>query len=133
MLVLLEELNIEYDMKTYKRDKDGLAPPELAKVHPLGKSPTVVIEHPGQAPLVIAESAVICAYIADHWGKHLVPQKWIAGKEEQIGGETEAWMRNTYFDHYIEGSLMSLETVAAVILSKSIPLTAYAASIFSKT
>src|SRR6266849_9669042 len=68
VLILLEELDIKYDIKTYKRSKDGLAPPELQDVHPLRKSPVVVIEAPDQEPLVLAESAIICQYLADHWG-----------------------------------------------------------------
>jgi glutathione S-transferase len=117
VLVLLEELNLKYDIKTYKRNKDGLAPSELRDVHPLGKSPVVVIEVAGQKPLVLAESAVICEYLADHWGKHLVPKKWIAGKEGLVHGETGEWMRARYFSHYIEGSFMSLIGIAAVIQS----------------
>ena len=40
VLWLLEELGIPYEIKKYQRDaKTMLAPPELQKVHPLGKSP----------------------------------------------------------------------------------------------
>ena len=35
----MEELGLAYDIKRYERDKKTmLAPPELRKVHPLGKS-----------------------------------------------------------------------------------------------
>ncbi|TVY52646.1 Glutathione S-transferase 1, partial [Lachnellula cervina] len=41
MIWLLEELDIEYNLVKYKRI-DGRAPPELAKIHQLGKSPLLV-------------------------------------------------------------------------------------------
>jgi hypothetical protein len=42
VLWLLEELGVPYEIKKYQRDaKTMLAPPELARVHPLGKSPVV--------------------------------------------------------------------------------------------
>ena len=40
ILWLLEELQLPYELKVYQRDKaTRLAPPELKKIHPLGKSP----------------------------------------------------------------------------------------------
>ena len=57
ILWLLEELNVPYEIKEYKRNKDTmLAPPELKKIHPLGKSP--VIEDT-ETKDVIAESGAI--------------------------------------------------------------------------
>ncbi|HNR77356.1 MAG TPA: glutathione S-transferase, partial [Parvularculaceae bacterium] len=51
VLWLLEELGVAYEVKRYERDKKtNLAPKELLKVHPLGKSP--VIEDDGR---VLAE------------------------------------------------------------------------------
>ena len=42
VLWLLEELGLPYQVKRYERDKKtNLAPKELLKVHPLGKSPVV--------------------------------------------------------------------------------------------
>jgi glutathione S-transferase len=50
-------LDVPYEIKEYKRDKETLlAPPELKKVHPLGKSP--VIENT-ETREVIAESGAI--------------------------------------------------------------------------
>ena len=34
---MLEELKVPYELKTFKRGKDMLAPPELKQVHPLGR------------------------------------------------------------------------------------------------
>jgi len=56
ILWLLEELNVPYEIKEYKRNKDMLAPPELKKIHPLGKSP--VIENT-ETKDIIAESGAI--------------------------------------------------------------------------
>ena len=42
ILWLLEELGLPYDIAFYKRDAvTRLAPPELMKIHPLGKSPVI--------------------------------------------------------------------------------------------
>ena len=42
ILWLLEELGTPYEMKRYQRDATTrLAPPELEKIHPLGKSPVI--------------------------------------------------------------------------------------------
>ena len=38
---LLEELGVEYQVKRYERLPTMLAPPELKKIHPLGKSPVI--------------------------------------------------------------------------------------------
>ncbi|KAL7789803.1 hypothetical protein V8C37DRAFT_385784 [Trichoderma ceciliae] len=111
LLWLMEELKIQFDIKLYHRDKETmLAPPELQQVHPLGKSPVVVITPAGQGaePIVLAESGHMAQYLTEHFpeGRRLVPQKWKDGMEGKIGGETEAWLRNQYFLHYSEGSLM---------------------------
>jgi glutathione S-transferase len=93
VLWLLEELGLAYDIKHYQRDpKTMLAPPELTKVHPLGKSP--VIEHEGN---IVAESGAIIEYLVEkHGNDRLVPP---AGTPDKL--------RWRYFMHYAEGSLMS--------------------------
>ena len=46
VLWMLEELGLDYELVSYKRDpKTWLAPPSLRKVHPLGKSPKTKIYH----------------------------------------------------------------------------------------
>ncbi|RHZ52899.1 glutathione S-transferase [Aspergillus thermomutatus] len=104
---LLEELNLPYDIKTFKRKADMTAPDELKKIHPLGKSPVITIDTPNcPEPLVLAESAVIIEYLCTHFGgERLIPERYAEGKEGLIGVETEAWMRYQYFMHYTEGSL----------------------------
>ncbi|KAJ6491731.1 glutathione S-transferase-like protein [Mycena vitilis] len=110
ILWLLEEVNVPYEIKTYKRDpKTHFAAPELKKIHPLGKSPVLTIgDH------TIAESALIVEYLSEHFGPHLIPSKWKAGCEGKPGGETEEYMRHRYYMHYCEGSFMSLLLVSLV-------------------
>ncbi|PLB44539.1 putative glutathione S-transferase [Aspergillus steynii IBT 23096] len=108
ILWLLEELGVSYELKTFKRGADMLAPPELKKIHPLGKSPVITIEtEHSDKPLLLAESGAISEYLCDHFGNgNLVPQRYQDGKEGQVGAESEEWMRYRYFMHYAEGSLM---------------------------
>lgn len=57
ILWLLEELAVPYEIKEYKRNAGTmLAPPELKKIHPLGKSP--VIEDT-ETNYILAESGAI--------------------------------------------------------------------------
>ena len=92
VLWLLEELELPYEIKFYRRDaKTMLAPPELRGIHPLGKSPVLTDEG-----MVIAETGVIIEYLVDKSGGRLRPA---AGSPERL--------RWTYWLHYAEGSLMS--------------------------
>ncbi|CAG8907529.1 unnamed protein product [Penicillium egyptiacum] len=110
VLWLLEELKIPYELKTFKRGADKLAPKPLRDIHPLGKAPIVTIETPNldsDSPLVLAESAFIVEYFLDHFGgSHLIPKRWKDGQEGKVGGESEEWLRYRYYLHYTEGSLM---------------------------
>lgn len=82
----------------------------------------IIIEAPGSSkPLVLAESGAIVEYLCDHFGKArptLVPGRYQAGREGQVGGETEEWMRYRYFMHYVEGSLMPFLVMTLVNDSK---------------
>jgi len=109
ILWLFEELKINYDVKIYHRQSNMLAPPELESVHPLGKSPVITVDSPAASkPFVIAESALIVEYLSEYFGKSIIPQRYVEGKEGQIGGETEEYLRYRYYMHYAEGSFMSL-------------------------
>ncbi|KAL1642970.1 bifunctional glutathione transferase/peroxidase [Diplodia intermedia] len=109
VLWLLEELKLDYELKVFKRTKDKLAPPELKEVHPLGKSPVVGIQAPGaEKQIMLAESGAITEYLTEYFGKWLIPTRYAEGKEGQIGGETEAWIRYRFLMHYAEGSIMPL-------------------------
>ena len=92
VLWLLEELGLDYDIKRYERDKKTmLAPPELRKIHPLGKSPVVTDDD-----LTLAESGAIVEYLVERYGDGcLAPAR-----------EQPAYLRYRYWLHYAEGSLM---------------------------
>jgi glutathione S-transferase len=81
ILWLLEELGLPYEIVRYERDANFRAPPELAKVHPMGKSPVIV-----DGELTLGESAVILSYInARYGGGRLAPPAgsipWYAHEE----------------------------------------------------
>lgn len=120
---LLEELGAPYELQIFHRDKQTMmAPPELQKVHPLGKSPVVSVTPPGGEPVVLAESGLMTQYLCEHLpgGKRLVPTRWRDGREGEVGGETEAWMRYQYYLHYAEGSLMPI-LVMSLVISRTFP------------
>jgi glutathione S-transferase len=122
---LLEELNVDYEIKVYKRKPDFLAPDELKDIHPLGKSPVIKVQGPNTTqPKIIAESATIVEYLIDHFGKSLIPVRYPAGKEDQVGAETEEWFRWRYYMHYAEGSLMSLLMVC-LFNDREFPINAF--------
>jgi len=125
ILWLLEELKLPYELEIFHRDKvTHLAPPELKKVHALGKSPVLSITPPGSNDsVIIAESAFIIEYLLDHFsnGSTLLPTRYKEGQEGKVGGETEQWLRFRYFMHYAEGSLMTFMLVA-LIAARSLSL-----------
>ncbi len=93
-----------YEIKRYARDaKTSLAPPELLKVHPLGKSPVIT-----DGDLTIAESGAIIEYLVDRYGKGaLIPP---AGSRERL--------RYTYWLHFkVRGSFIdpNLERIVTYI------------------
>lgn len=92
ILWLLEELELEYEIKCYDRDlKTLLAPASLREVHPLGKSPVIT-----DGALTIAESGAIVEYLIDRYSN---------GKFIPAPGTPER-LRYTYWLHYAEGSAM---------------------------
>jgi glutathione S-transferase len=93
VLWLLEELGLPYEIKKYERDaKTMLAPPELMKVHPLGKSPVITDDG-----VTVAESGAIVEYLIERYGNgRLAPE---------IG--TPERLRWRYWLHFAEGTAMS--------------------------
>jgi glutathione S-transferase len=90
ILWLLEELGLPYEVRRYERNpKTMLAPPELARVHPLGKAP--VIEDEGK---VIAETGAIVDYLVEKTGRLGAPP------------DPDDRLRYRFFIHYAEGSMM---------------------------
>ncbi len=91
VLWLLEELGLPYEVVHYKRDrKTSLAPPELRRIHPLGKSP--VVEHGGHT---LIETAAIVEYIVE-----------LADGRLGAPAHREDALRYRQFMHYAEGSMM---------------------------
>ena len=89
ILWMLEELEVEYEIVGYERDKATmLAPPELRAIHPLGKSPVIV-----DNGLVVSESGAIVEYLAEQYDGLRPP-----GTAER--------RRATYWVHFAEGSAM---------------------------
>jgi glutathione S-transferase len=91
VLWLLEELGLPYEVRRYERNRvTMLGPPELRRVHPLGKSP--VIEDDGA---VVAETGAIVEYLVEK-----------AGGKLGTPAERADALRYRQFLHYAEGSLM---------------------------
>lgn len=109
VLWMLEELGIDYKIKRYKRGADLLAPPELRRIHPLGKSP--VLEDDGH---VLVETGAICDYLVAKTGRF--------GPGDRI----EDVLRYRQFLHYAEGSLMPV-LFAKLIVSRVPMLGSFAA------
>jgi glutathione S-transferase len=90
ILWLLEELEVPYDIKFYRRDPHTkMAPAELQHIHPLGKSP--IITDDGRA---IAESGAIIDYIIRHHGDGRL----------QPDPRSKEYDDYVYWLHYAEGS-----------------------------
>ena len=93
MLWLLEELGLDYTVVRYQRDPQTmLAPPELKKIHPLGKSPVLV-----DGEYVLAESGAVLEYLVERYD---------AAHRFAPSPSTAEHLRYRYWLHYAEGSAM---------------------------
>jgi glutathione S-transferase len=91
ILWLMEELGLPYEIKRYQRLATRLAPPELAAIHPVGKSP--VITDGGRT---VFESGAIIDYVIRRHGKgRLQPDPATPAYDDY-----QMWL------HYAEGSAM---------------------------
>ena len=101
ILWLLEELGVEYEIKRYQRDpKTSLAPAELQRIHPLGKSPIISDGH-----VTVAESGAIVEYLV---------HKYDVGRLLPADGSAER-LAYTYWLHYAEGTFMPLMIVSLIV------------------
>ncbi|MFM9268670.1 glutathione S-transferase family protein [Halomonas elongata] len=92
----LEELGIDYELVTYRRDPvTMLAPESLKSVHPLGKAPVITDE--GRDGRAVAESGAILEYLVERYDEagQLAPP---AGSDERE--------RYRFWLHHAEGSAM---------------------------
>ncbi|MBV1838361.1 glutathione S-transferase [Acetobacter estunensis] len=121
VLWLLEELGVPYDIRFYKRDpKTMQAPPELRKIHPLGKSPIIT-----EGDVTLAESGAIIEYLLDEHGN---------GRLRPASG-TPDYRSFIYWLHYAEGSAMPplvMKLIFGMIPSKVPFLVRPIASLISK-
>ncbi|MES2045316.1 MAG: glutathione S-transferase [Pseudomonadota bacterium] len=93
ILWMLEELGLPYEIKRYERDrKTMLAPPELKRVHPLGKSPVIEDSDDGR---IVAETGAIVEYLVEKADGRLGAP---AHRDDAL--------RYRFWLHYAEGSLM---------------------------
>ncbi len=95
VLWMLEELGLDYQIKRYERDrKTMLAPPELKRVHPLGKAP-VIEDLDADGGRVIAETGAIVEYLVEK-------------ADGRLGtpAHRDAALRYRFWLHYAEGSMM---------------------------
>ncbi len=101
ILWLLEELGVEYDLKTYDRDPEtNLAPDAYKALSPLGTAPVITY-----GDLVLAESNAIIDFILDsHPQSPLNPPP---------GSPDRA--RHLFWYHASPGSLMTIQGVAMVL------------------
>ena len=105
ILWLLEEIGLPYAIKRYERNKQTmLAPPELKRVHPLGKSP--IIEDGDE---VIAETGAIVEYLVEKADGRFGP-----------GPHRDSTLRYRHFLHYAEGSMMP--PLFGMLIAGRIPL-----------
>lgn len=100
ILWALEELNLEYQIKFYRRLATLAAPPELKQIHPLGKAPVLTDQDQN-----IAESAVILEYLQEQYD----PQQQFKPQDRADLQQYRYWM------HYAEGSLMPLLVMQLVM------------------
>lgn len=113
ILWLLEELEVPYELREYRRDPTTMrAPASLRAVHPLGKSPVVSID--GKT---YAESGAIIEELLDAVGG--------AKAEALRPSSPEARAHFRFFMHYAEGSLMSpllVHLITSQLRGDKIPL-----------
>ena len=98
ILWLLEALGVEYHLENYQRDQDTqLAPEQLKKIHPLGKSPLLTDDDK-----TIAESAVIIEYLAKKFPEQSCNEQMKLIPDDN----TDSYWNYQYWMHFSEGTMM---------------------------
>ncbi|WP_440453585.1 glutathione S-transferase [Psychrobacter sp. ASPA161_9] len=92
---LLEELNVDYQLTCYERNKAYRAPESLKKIHPLGHTPILEVNE-----RVLVESGFIIEYLLKHYDKE---QQFKPTDDNE-----EAWEAYTFWLHFAEASIMPL-------------------------
>lgn len=98
---LLELLELDYQLAVIERDKRTfLAPDDLRKIHPLGKSPLLQ-----DGDLTLAESGAMVEYLL---ARHNPQGKF------KVSPDSADYPHYLYWLHYAEGSLMPLLVMSLV-------------------
>ena len=97
---LMEELGLDYELKTHPREPNGAAPLALKAIHALGKAPVI-----RDGETLLAESGAIVDYIVHRHADGRLALRPVA----------PAYPRYLYWLHFAEGSLMSLMLIALVL------------------
>lgn len=106
---LLEELEVDYELKVYHRDpKTMRALEDLKQIHPLGKSP--VIEDDG---LVVSESGAIASYLLEKFDPD--------NKFSPPRSDLQQWGTFTRWLHYPEGSVFTPLLIRMLLLRNGEP------------
>ena len=93
ILWLLEELNADYQLTCYQRNKAYRAPDSLKQIHPLGHAPMLEVD--GR---VLIESGFIIEYLLKHYDKE---------RQFKPADDNEAaWEAYTLWLHFAEASVM---------------------------
>ena len=93
ILWLLEELNADYQLTCYQRNKAYRAPESLKQIHPLGHAPMLEVDD-----RVLIESGFIIEYLLKHYDKD---QQFKPTDDNEA-----AWEAYTFWLHFAEASVM---------------------------
>lgn len=122
---LLEVLGLDYEIVYHQRTPSMLAPPSLQAVHPMGKAPVLEVRHPDMrgGRIVLAESALICEWLADHYGpapNYLRPPRECSPPlvKTPLDNYSEMFLRHEWIMNWCEGTLMPTLTMSLVLDSK---------------
>lgn len=94
VLWMLEELGTPYEVRRWARGADRMAPRDLRRIHPLGKSPILV-----DGDLTLAETGLILTYLCERYGSSALAPPGTG----PLAPERLRWL---YWLHYAEGSAM---------------------------
>ncbi|MEG9487239.1 glutathione S-transferase [Mannheimia indoligenes] len=114
VLWLLEELKatygLEYQLISYNRNIQNLAPSELEQFHPMGKAPILVDDSLPQGEQALAESALIIEYLLKFYDSR---------QQFSTSNTFSSWRDYQFWLHFAEGSLMP-PVVMKLILLKAV-------------
>ena len=101
---LLEELGLEYQLKTFERDpQTQRAPAEMRALHPLAKAPML-----GDGDRILIESGAIFEYVLGRYGDSAPGSPSSSGKSKNLAPKPSDpdWPEYLQWLHFAEGSAM---------------------------